>query len=311
MAETTRQDAQQRRSEGRERRRSLLTEPFERLSDAASGSGDAPRSEVRETMKRAALTAAVAAAVGAAGGVAKTLLDRRNESGDENQSEPEGRADDSDAESDEPEGRAEAVDEEEDDEPEGRAEPVDDEGDDEPEGRAEPVDDEEAEDEPQGRAEAVDDDEDEDEQFEGDEGEEQEGRAEPAEHVDDDQDEDQAEDGRQQGRAEPATASGEQEDGDDERASLDDAAGADSEPAKIVPQARRALEQLLGREAESVSGFEHENGHWKVNLEVVELRRIPDSSDVLGSYELVLDDEGKVARMTRTRRYQRSDVEGG
>src|SRR5439155_13762704 len=115
---------------------------------------------------------------------------------------------------------------------------------------------------------------------------------------------------RQQGRAEPAEASSEQEDDrDDERASLDDAAGADSEAGTIVPKARRALEQLLGREAESVSGFERENGHWKVSLEVVELRRIPDSSDVLGSYELVLDDNGKVARMSRTRRYQRSEVE--
>ena len=71
------------------------------------------------------------------------------------------------------------------------------------------------------------------------------------------------------------------------------------------------LGQLLGREAESVSGFERENGHWKVNLEVVELRRIPDSSDVLASYELTLDDEGHVARMTRTRRYQRAEVESG
>jgi len=309
MAETTRQEAQQRRSEGRERRRSMLTEPFERLSDAASGSGDAPKIEVRETMKRAALTAAVAAAVGAAGGVAKTLLDRRNESGDEKQREPEGRVEVvAEEEDDEPEGRAEPVDGEEDDEPESRAEPVDDELDDEPEGRAEPAEDEEADDEPQGRAEALDDDDDEDEQFESDDDEQQEGRAEPAEQDEDDEDESD----QPQGRAEPAEASGEEEDdGDDERASLDDAAGADSEPAKIVPQARRALEQLLGREAESVSGFEHENGHWKVNLEVVELRRIPDSSDVLGSYELVLDDKGNVARMTRTRRYQRSEVESG
>src|SRR3954452_15777920 len=125
MAETTRQEAQQRRSEGRERRRAMLTEPFERLSDVASGSGDSSKIEVRETMKRAALTAAVAAAVGAAGGVAKTLLDRRNEGGDEKQrdaeSEPEGRMEDSDDEADEPEGRAAAVDEEEDHEPEGRA----------------------------------------------------------------------------------------------------------------------------------------------------------------------------------------------
>jgi len=129
---------------------------------------------------------------------------------------------------------------------------------------------------------------------------------------DEDEDEDD-EDETQQGRAEPAEASDEQsdDDGDDERASLEDAANADSQPGKIVPKARRELEQLLGREAESVSGFERDNGHWKVNLEVVELRRIPDSSDVLGSYELVLDDKGNVARMTRTRRYQRSEVESG
>src|SRR3954470_668391 len=138
MAEGTRQEAQQRRSEGPQRPRSMHTEPFERLSDAAGGGEDSPKIEVRETMKRAALTAAVAAAVGAAGGVAKTLLDRRNEGGDDKardaESEPEGRMEDSD---DEPEGRAAAFDEEEGDEPEGRAEPVDDEEDDEPEGRAE------------------------------------------------------------------------------------------------------------------------------------------------------------------------------
>jgi len=304
MAEGTRQEAQQRRSDGRERRRSMLTEPFDRLSDAASGGGDSARSEVRETVKRAALTAAVAAAVGAAAGAAKTLLDRRNEGGDEKQRDEES------------EPRADHVDDEDDDEPQGRAETADDDEDDEAEGRAELVDDDE--DEPQGRAETADDDEDEDdrqrgraepgEQDEDDEDEQQEGRAEPAEQDEDDEDEND----QQQGRAEPAEAMGDQhDDGEDERASLDDAADADSEPGKIVPKARRALEQLLGREAENVSGFERDDGHWKVSLEVVELRRIPDSSDVLGSYELVLDDEGNVTRMTRTRRYQRSEVESG
>jgi len=308
MAEGTRQEAQQRRSDGRERRRSMLTEPFERLSDAASGGGDSARSEVRETVKRAALTAAVAAAVGAAAGAAKTLLDRRNEGGDEKQRDEES------------EPRAERVDDENEDEPQGRAETADDDEDDEDdeaEGRAELEDDDE--DEPRGRIEAADDDDEDDddqqrgraepgEQDEDDEDGQQEGRAEPAEQDEDDEDEND----QQQGRAEPAEAMGDQhDDGEDERASLDDAADADSEPGKIVPKARRALEQLLGREAENVSGFERDDGHWKVSLEVVELRRIPDSSDVLGSYELVLDDEGNVTRMTRTRRYQRSEVESG
>src|SRR3954470_24576463 len=302
MAEGTRQEAQQRRSEGRERRRSMLTEPFERLSDAASGGGDASKSDVRDTVKRAAVTAAVAAAVGAAAGVAKTLLDRRGgDSQHEEESEPQARADVAqDEEDDEPEGRAEAAGDEEDEEPEGRAEAVDedeDEDEDEPQGRAETADEDDDDDEPEGRTEGSDDDDDE----------QQEGRAEPAEQDDDDEGD------QQQGRAEPAEATGEQEadDADDERESLEDAADAGSELSKIVPKARRELEQLLGREAESVSGFERENGHWKIHLEVVELSRIPDSADVLGSYELVLDDEGKLARMTRTRRYQRSEVESG
>src|SRR3954451_25384063 len=89
MAEDTRQDAQQRRAEGREQRRSMLTEPFERLSDAASGGEGSSKSEVRETVKRAALTAAVAAAIGAAAGAAKTMLDRRSEGGDGKQPEEE------------------------------------------------------------------------------------------------------------------------------------------------------------------------------------------------------------------------------
>ena len=56
MAEATREEAQQRRAEGRERRRSMLTEPFEQASDAAEGSGGTI--EIRDTIKRAALSAA-------------------------------------------------------------------------------------------------------------------------------------------------------------------------------------------------------------------------------------------------------------
>jgi hypothetical protein len=45
-------------------------------------------------------------------------------------------------------------------------------------------------------------------------------------------------------------------------------------------------------------------------LEVVEVSRIPDSTDILASYELTLDDDGRLAQMTRTRRYLRSQLEG-
>ena len=76
-------------------------------------------------------------------------------------------------------------------------------------------------------------------------------------------------------------------------------------------RARSELESLLGSRPESVSGFEHADGKWSVTLEVVDVRRIPESTDVLSSYEVVLDGEQNLVSATRLRRYRRSQVEGG
>jgi hypothetical protein len=81
------------------------------------------------------------------------------------------------------------------------------------------------------------------------------------------------------------------------------------EASKIVEQARMQLERLFLVEAESVSGLGRSNGQWSVTLEVVELHRIPESTDVLASYEVVLDEDGNLVRVDRTRRYRRSHVE--
>jgi len=86
-------------------------------------------------------------------------------------------------------------------------------------------------------------------------------------------------------------------------------AGGD-ELAEIAAQARELLRSLRGVEAESVSGIGRANGGWRVTLEVVELRRIPDSTDVLASYDVELDGDGKFLGFERGRRYTRSQAEG-
>jgi hypothetical protein len=89
------------------------------------------------------------------------------------------------------------------------------------------------------------------------------------------------------------------------------ARGASSgDASRIVKQAREHLKDLLGIDAESVSGLQRSNGSWHVTLDAVELHRIPDSQDVLSSYEVVLDDDGGVVSMERTHRYRRAQVEG-
>lgn len=81
--------------------------------------------------------------------------------------------------------------------------------------------------------------------------------------------------------------------------------------AEIAMQARRQLERLLGTEAERVSGLERRNGGWAVTLEVVEVARIPESTDVLATYELMLDDDRNLVSVNRGRRYRRSQIDEG
>jgi hypothetical protein len=114
--------------------------------------------------------------------------------------------------------------------------------------------------------------------------------------------------------AEPEQPQAAEEDADEPTAEHDDESdGARSSPPsdaiRIVQQAREHLRDLLGEDAESVSGIERENGNWSVKLEVVEMHRIPESTDILSSYSAVLDDDGGIVSLTRGRRYRRSQVE--
>ena len=79
----------------------------------------------------------------------------------------------------------------------------------------------------------------------------------------------------------------------------------------MADQARELLRSVRGVEAESVSGLTRTSSGWTVTLEVVELRRIPESTDVLASYEVELDGDGKLLGFERGHRYTRSQAEAG
>jgi hypothetical protein len=79
----------------------------------------------------------------------------------------------------------------------------------------------------------------------------------------------------------------------------------------MADRARELLRSVRGVEAESVSGLSRAPNGWKVTLEVVELRRIPESTDVLASYDVELDGDGKLLGFERGRRYNRSQAEAG
>src|SRR2546423_14512398 len=82
-----------------------------------------------------------------------------------------------------------------------------------------------------------------------------------------------------------------------------------SDPRTLVRRATEQLAAVMGRRADAVSGFGREDDGWRVTVEVVELERIPPSTDVLATYEVQLDADGNLAGYERTRRYVRSQAD--
>jgi hypothetical protein len=80
---------------------------------------------------------------------------------------------------------------------------------------------------------------------------------------------------------------------------------------EVIARVRRDLPELLGRRIESVLGLERddENDGWNVMVQVVELARIPNSTDVLGVYAVKVDGEGELIGWSRRRRYHRNQAD--
>lgn len=76
-----------------------------------------------------------------------------------------------------------------------------------------------------------------------------------------------------------------------------------------VRAARDFVEAMTGRSPETVSGLNRSgDGGWTVCLDVVELSRVPASTDVLATYEVALDGHGDLNDLQRTRRYTRNQA---
>jgi Gas vesicle synthesis protein GvpO len=99
--------------------------------------------------------------------------------------------------------------------------------------------------------------------------------------------------------------------GETDRADDDDREPEQGTPAWVMRQAREQLEALTGRDVEGVLALERTDGGWRAQVEVVELRRIPSTTDVLGVYDVELDGDGDVDHYRRTERYVRSRAGGG
>jgi|tagenome__1003787_1003787.scaffolds.fasta_scaffold19052715_2 hypothetical protein len=83
----------------------------------------------------------------------------------------------------------------------------------------------------------------------------------------------------------------------------------DLSPAQLAQRASRELAELLGRAPEAIVSLDRTEDGWRVGVEVLETRRIPDTADVLAEYEIDADEHGRLLGYRRTRRYARGRVQ--
>lgn len=80
--------------------------------------------------------------------------------------------------------------------------------------------------------------------------------------------------------------------------------------SEAIERVRRDLPPLLGHPVEAVLGVEAADSKgWNVTVQVVEMGRIPPTTDVLGAYDVTLDQNGELQAYKRKRRYYRNQAD--
>ncbi|MEE1787066.1 gas vesicle protein [Streptomyces sp. SP17BM10] len=80
---------------------------------------------------------------------------------------------------------------------------------------------------------------------------------------------------------------------------------------QVAARAARQVQELTGNPPEGVTSLERDGEGWRIGIEVLESRRVPDSTDILAVYQVVLDERGGLVSYHRERRYHRGHVDPG
>jgi len=74
---------------------------------------------------------------------------------------------------------------------------------------------------------------------------------------------------------------------------------------EVSDLALSVVKKYISKEPETVIGVEEEEGEWKVTVEALERKAVPDTQDLLGRYEIRLSKDGELIgwkqRMVRKR----------
>ena len=77
----------------------------------------------------------------------------------------------------------------------------------------------------------------------------------------------------------------------------------------LVESATKQLSRLTGKQAEFVSALVRTDEGWRATVEVLEVERVPTYTSLMGTYEVDVDDDGRLIGYERIRRYRRGQAD--
>ena len=77
---------------------------------------------------------------------------------------------------------------------------------------------------------------------------------------------------------------------------------------QLIQKAREQLGDMTGLELGSTLSARKGDGGWHVQLEAVEKKSLPDSQDILATYDLTMDDSANVLDFNRIGMRKRGDT---
>jgi len=101
------------------------------------------------------------------------------------------------------------------------------------------------------------------------------------------------------------------EDESEEREESAPSLDGEGDTAGIIEVRNQVIElstDVIGRGLDGIIEVTRNDDSWRAVVEIIERRSVPDTQDILGQYEIELDEEGEVIGYRRLEKYRRSDT---
>jgi len=85
----------------------------------------------------------------------------------------------------------------------------------------------------------------------------------------------------------------------------------EGDTASIIEVRNQVIElstDVIGRGLDGIIEVSRSDDNWRAVVEIIERRSVPDTQDILGQYEIELDESGEVIGYRRLEKYRRSDT---